>query len=650
MAGETRGILAEAIAKVATEIAIQSQNRPEKVFWGESPKGAIVSPDITIGINADQPSVLVLVNASDNVRNSNMKFWRNVSEIFDAKSRLSPRPQIINLVFKSEIKPELIKLVSGFSDAIHLVDQDPIHGPAIVRWLETNHTIAPSDKSGKEKLVLNAISPESRQYDGEFAGALAHLSLTIAGKLNFIDSSLDPLWAIVTDDYQSRMNISVRQARMTMLRRGVSRWLVFDDAVRRSILLAHLSGVTIPRQTVPPYAMPLKMLQRTISGANIDPSTPDKSDMMSKTSYDLRQGVQFFLRAASKNIEAAVNAIEDTLLTAPAEMRTTAALLRLMPSQVSSWHDYVVDNWDILKTPIGCYRALMACWEGVSANGEEGETTESRVWLYDHLLAILRAVAKENNNFGYGTLVSYFKKRRDDPALNQLFSEVMADLDPKRLPSAQKWVESTFPNSAEPGRRGFQDWLAKKKDVTPVIVAAFSYSLAGLLARVSDLQSVAFDDLVGRHAYSLWNKLLTYPDFEPLLDLIEVACGNRVSRVQASTLLVDLAGGDTGGAGFMPVLKYDGGLIMWQSVTDSGRDHKRKELAGRARALRYSKVGDTFHMHPAANNLILVIDGTFTDVDLKILIESGLDHIYYPDEMELLVGAIEAASSFSRLS
>ena len=69
MAGETRGELAEAIAKVATDHALRKLKSHDKVFWEETPEDAVIKPDITVGTSKNAPRVVVLVNASDTARN-----------------------------------------------------------------------------------------------------------------------------------------------------------------------------------------------------------------------------------------------------------------------------------------------------------------------------------------------------------------------------------------------------------------------------------------------------------------------------------------------------------------------------------------------------------------------------------------------------
>src|SRR4051794_8433799 len=98
MAGEKRGGLAGAIAKVWLERAISLLGKPGEVFWEQQPLGSVIKPDLTVGSDKDNPQVLVLVNASDTARNSDIKYWRNLGEVFDSKARLQPRPSVLNLV------------------------------------------------------------------------------------------------------------------------------------------------------------------------------------------------------------------------------------------------------------------------------------------------------------------------------------------------------------------------------------------------------------------------------------------------------------------------------------------------------------------------------------------------------------------------
>lgn len=646
MAGEPRGELAEAIAKVAVEKAVALLGKGETIFWEVSPQGSVICPDLTTGMDADEPTNVILVNASDNVSNSHMKYWRNVAEIFDSKSRLDSPPAVLNLVFKSAIKPELIGLTAALCDATHLVDRDAEHGPDITRWLEANHPSAPSTKSGKEARVREAVSPTSSRYDPSFAAALDSLTATLAGRLYVKNTSLDPLWSLVRQDYVSRAARPVRAARTTMLRRGLARWLVIEDSIRRDVLRAHLRGKPFLSRDAPTYLEDLGLLMRRMSapgGPNryYIPPPVVKGDMVKTVSRDLREAAAFFLNAASGDVDRAVDALMASFQDVPAEMVRAAAQLRAMPGSVKSWHAYVLANWSALCTPEGAYEHLVRCYQDPTMGGQVPASGDTRVWLYDHLVAILRSNRSANNDFGYGAMVSTFKSKAEDPLLKAFFETLIAQLAGRELKTARRWVDGDFRTAAEPGRRGFQEWLAGTKLVSPVIIAAFATALSELLGRVENPEKVNAADLVNRLAYNLWNKLLTHQDFEPLPALIQAAVGAKATRVNAPTIMADLAAKGVQNAGYMSVFAFRDGLISWRSATDSGKAHKRKELSGRARALRFQRGPAGFEERPTAKRLLLVVDGTFDDTDLRVLAEAGWNEIFYPDEMDQLVQAIE---------
>lgn len=644
MAGETRGELAEAIAKVALEIAISNRSKEENVYWEVLPQSLVILPDLTIGKDKDSPINLFLVNACDSVGNSNMKFWRNIGEIFDAKSRLESSPAIFNLVFKSEIKPELIRLTEVLCDSAHNVDLDPKHGSYISKWLEANHSKVPSSKLLKLKTVEEALDPSSASYDSCLSEAINDLSNKITQKLDSRKNELLPLWNLLRIDFLDRLSKPVRSARTTMLRRGLARWLVFDGSIRKEIIEKHLSKDFISNRCVPEYARALGMLNVDLRGASIPNSEPKDEKMVSTAAKDLRLAAEFYSKA-STDVQEAAAALCSALEHAPPEMIRAAELIRAMPTRVGSWHTYVKNNWAILTTPMGCYQALLQCQSDPTMGGAIMHQDENRVWLYDHLVAMLRVVVNRDNDFGYSKFVSYFKTHQKDPELLALFEHVISHLSGKHKKVAQRWIDETLPNTAEPGRRGFQEWLAGSKPVSQVIIAAFAFSLSKLISeKIKNPSKLSDKFLLEKHAYSLWNRLLTHQDFEPLLELIEVACKDKVEYVLAPTVMADLAEKAVQSMGYIPVLEFQGGLIYWQSVTDSGKDHKRKELCGRARALRYQKVDNSFSQRSEVKRLILVIDGTFNDLDLKVLSEAGWDEIYYPDEMNELTTSIEHIS------
>lgn len=643
MAGEVRGELAEAIAKVAIERFVRRQRARHQVFWEERPCDAVINPDLTIGAESNRPIVVVLVNASDSPKESEKKYWRNIGETFDCKSRLTPAPLVFNLVFKSEIKPELIRLTSSLCDGTHLVDIDPTHGERITHWIESQIPGAPSKKGQKEQLVRNAMSRGSDTYDSGFTAAVSDLSQALASTVYKSRSELAPLWDLVKKDFESRQKIPARTAKTTMLRRGLARWLVFDETIRPEVLAAHLAGNKIKREQIPPYSKLLKMVMARTGGAVIypDPSGSDKESMTNTVGRDLRMAATFFMKAASGDVNHASDALCSALEQIPEEMRRAAAIIRQMPSQVEQWHTFAMTHWADLCSPDGCYRLLTQCFSDPTMAGEVPNTTGGRVWLYDHLIATLRAADDKNNDFGYGRLMSHFKDAYAHGRLLPFLKRILSTLDAGDAKKSKRWIETTLPKAKRPGERGLLEWLKGEKQICGASVACYAFALAELINEIKQPGSLDISELTSRHAYGLWNKLLTHQDFEPLAELIEAACGERVTRDYVGTVMADLAAKAVQNAGKMPAYAFKGGLICWQSVTDAGKDHKRKELCGRSRALRFQKTHSGFRTRDIAQKLFLVIDGTFNDDDLRVLQEAGWDRLFYPDEMDALAKAIQ---------
>jgi hypothetical protein len=142
-------------------------------------------------------------------------------------------------------------------------------------------------------------------------------------------------------------------------------------------------------------------------------------------------------------------------------------------------------------------------------------------------------------------------------------------------------------------------------------------------------------EFVGGFAHNLLdNKIGTYRMFEPLLDLLKTRI-EGVNKVQIRSCFAEKAG--LGGrVGCTTIAQVKDCIINWQTATDSGKDHKRKELCGRAVGLRYTwdQKTESFKKRPGVNRLILLLDGTWSQKDLDTLVRAGWDEIYYPDEID----------------
>ena len=142
------------------------------------------------------------------------------------------------------------------------------------------------------------------------------------------------------------------------------------------------------------------------------------------------------------------------------------------------------------------------------------------------------------------------------------------------------------------------------------------------------------------------NKIGAYREFRPLDVVVECALiahrlpFKRVNYHQSLWHQKARADGKkiNARAGTTTLYETEKSLIKTQSAYEAGSGHKKKELMARAMSVRYTAT--TGRVVPAGHRLILVLDGTFTDADLRQLTAAGWDDIFYPDEMDRLVKAI----------
>jgi hypothetical protein len=640
VSGESRGELAEAIAVVGLVGACKATR--SNVFWEERPSDALVLPDITIGETPLSPTHVVLVTACDTPRSSAMKYWRNLGELFDAKSSEKLPPRVVSLVFRSSIKEELIRLEGSLCDAVLLVDRAPRFGHSITSWLEEKHLKAPSKKDDKRALVERAITRGDETYDKDFAAAMALFGKELKIQLNISKSSLRPLWQLCHVDTQSRRSRRVREPRATLFRRGIARWIVLEDGVRDTFFEANARRRAILPSDAPKYAIALGMISKRLGGYALRPGE-DSKDMLGTVGDDMRNGADFFLNAAHGDVKGATAGFRTSLSDVPEFMRTVAAQLRAIPDAVAAWQKFSQRNWERLTDAAGLYDLLIDCHNDESLSGRVKAGGTGRVWLYDHCIAMLRAATGRSNDFGYGPLGSLFQRDRNSKEFKSLHKRVLESLPPRERVAGKRWLSTALENSSEPGRRGFQDWLAKTKRVSPIVVAAYAYSLAKMLrSTIGASNSIETEHLIAAHTYSFWNKLLTYPDFDGLPGLVLAGCQGLTNWITVQTLMSEIAGETVQDAGALRMLGFQGGLVFWVSATDAGRTHKVKELCAKARCVRFQFANGQFSIRAQATLLFLVIDGTFTLEDLTALKNAGWDELFYPDEINLLANAIKA--------
>jgi hypothetical protein len=236
-------------------------------------------------------------------------------------------------------------------------------------------------------------------------------------------------------------------------------------------------------------------------------------------------------------------------------------------------------------------------------------------WLFEYLLELVKFSTGNSNGFGYAKLA----------------------LEVQELPG--------MPHANDPVYRiNLPDWVLRrgKLNMDRKIINGISLVVSTHLARIGATKAAKLIDQLKVESTNntLEAKLMTYRMFEPLVQLIELACG--VASMRNIKACFAEAAGLKGAAGKTRVVVFRNTLLNWQSVSDAGRDHKKKELCGRALGLRYSwdSKSKKFIPRPGIKKLILALDGTWRQDDLDALVRAGWDEIFYPDEMDKLAKAI----------
>jgi hypothetical protein len=286
---------------------------------------------------------------------------------------------------------------------------------------------------------------------------------------------------------------------------------------------------------------------------------------------------------------------------------------------------------------------LKSCHNNPAVIGTKTVSTKScRVWLYHDVIEWIKLAGKTRTSYGVAKLTAEIDEAANDPAHRK---EVAAVVGGK-----VEWRHT------ETVRLGLADWhSAASKQHFPLFDDDLARAAAVLASRLRECKPP--DPVKDTEAIinaivqtNLEAKLLTYRHLQPIETMLTLAvdkAGLTLKKLPyTKACFAQLA--DAEGAKLDPrsagtsVVNVNKTLINWQSVTDAGRDHKKKELCGRAVSLRYEwdSKSNAFIPRRGVSKLILIVDGTWRQEDLDALIRAGWDEIVYPDEMDKVVTSI----------
>ena len=616
MAGERKGRACEAIVVYALEHSGAAALRGGRICWNKPIPGQSVIPDVWIASPKHPVAGLFMVTHSAAVSASEKKFWRNVGEIAEAKLLLTPAPRVVSVVFDNSVKASLPAMESRIFAAYVEIPALAPHHSSVLRTFSEALASTRNDAHG---LLLSI--PQKAKASKDVVAALAWLSAQLAEALDgkFKGRGVSqPIWGPIVQRIRRRSLPTVPEARITSVRRGLGKLLIAEDPVA-------LIATKRVRAQVPAYLEVLGLTKKTIAGQKlVDPDVLGALDLLGQST-----SLQLCAPAAEhRGLQAILRPLRCSAESAPAMQA------------------YVTRNWKKLTDTTGLFESLVHTHKNPAGALGLPSTVQVRPgWLFLFLSAMLKAHSGRRQVFGNGKLI----KRISELDLDQ-----KAEI--RRL-GRQIGIEvrkgMRAPRSIEYGMR---DWFYGEgradRDLRDFELLACASVLVRELVAVpaSAVESVARQATAVELAEQVENVLIPYNMFQPLKALavgalrdaglpFEVvpyfpnplaewatSCGKRMNAR----------------AGGTEVIRCKNSLIRWVSVTDKGKDHKRKEFSGKAALLQitYEQSGSRFAIRPDVTRLVLVVDGTFNSDDLRALQRIGWDVIVYPDEMDVLVKAI----------
>ena len=580
MAGERIGKVYEALIKVVLDQLKTENCFLGSVFWNQKPEGISVEPDLSIGVDYNHPQFVFMVTHCNAIKKSPMKAARNMGELSELKTSISPMPIAINIIFDAVMENGLKHLQSAAFDEQIIVGDMP-YGSTILTWAHSHQN---DFNIGKNNIPREFLIDIKRNHS--FTSALNALKADIC---TCICKSQRPNEIEVWEKEQLRAKEFHVDARITHLRRGFTKRLLAGQDLDN----LQSSNVNLD------WLVELGLVGKAISGYRI-----------------IDEDLLWFVRSPWNEHYKTIATVctNDGFWKQVNKVRSIRRL--------SAYEDYVVSNICTLQDPKGMESFLSHCRKepSYSLSLPPDVAPPENLWIYDFIGALEKARNGKLQAFGCSIFSNH-------PKAN---SQKIGNM------SIGEWCEA-FSNTYFNLREGFS---------IPDGVEAYIALVLSDTLRTFDAKQI--QNLSGKTKSMFLAKeyeatLLSYNGFDPLLGVLIDAeiIKNVGEKVSIKSCFAESAGlgGRTGNS---TVIRVKNTIINWQSATDSGRDHKRKELSGKAVAIRYTWNPETkcFIPRSCTKKLILLLDGTWRQSDINTLINAGWDEIYYPDELDKLKEAI----------
>ena len=151
MAGEQRGQCYEAlITLLIDELKTEGCQALEKVelYWERLPKRLTTVPDLYLAETEELPQVIFLISHCTSAKNSELKWWRNLSELIELKCAVNPPPKAILVLFEATVKATILQMQRVVFDELIIIEERP-EWTTLQAHLDELLTLAPRTREGK---------------------------------------------------------------------------------------------------------------------------------------------------------------------------------------------------------------------------------------------------------------------------------------------------------------------------------------------------------------------------------------------------------------------------------------------------------------------------------------------------------------------
>jgi hypothetical protein len=556
---------------------------------------------------------LLLVTHSGAPSASEKKFWRNVGEIAEAKVLLATPPIVGSILFDTSVKESLRQLEPLVGDFYIEVPELPRGSNLLALADEMTH----AQRTPEECLAfVKHAATRRRDVANGISDLVSALRRTVT---HYFAEPKQTIWAACRRRLAERHWVRLPNARSTSVRRGLAKLLIPANPAS----VAESVGRVL--HSAPEYLKALGFVGPSIRGDVVRDN-------------DIIQAVTLLGKPAVKTL------IADTCKDPAYE--AIVKPLRVMAITAQPMATYVRTHWHELQTAAGLFKHLKQTHaSGAAALGLSGDVYVRPGWLFILLSAVLKAFSGKRQAFGYAKLI---KSIQD---LTRATRNQIMELGQR--------LKLAGPHTLRGARTieyGLRDWFFGEDrtnfDLREVELLATSHIVSGHLAviDVSYVQQVVAKAQEMECQDLIENVLIPFNKFQPLKLLLKQRLLARgvtfedvayfpspvYQRLVAEGRTINVRASSTS------VLKVKDTVVRWISVSDEGKDHKRKEFGGRATMLpiEWSSGLAQYQARSAVKRLLLLVDGTFKDADLSVLSRLGWDGIYYADEVDQLCSDI----------